>query len=177
MTPSATPSKELAGLFSDAQGALFTVHREEAGRVHFSRQGGGFALSVPREEFDRKFRPAKHHGYSAILVGLEGMLDEYGGQQSFAAYSNGALWNGWEMPLFTKESADRLCACMPNVSFDEEQDAFVIAPYPGSGDDAITVSAQWIQVDGSSVKVYGIGAGEWTWDQMEDSAQQDCPRG
>lgn len=174
MTASATPPKELAGLFSDEQGALFTVHREDAGRVYFSRQGGGFSLSTPREEFDKRFKPAKLPGYSAILVGLEGFLDEHDQPQTFAAYSNGARWNGWEMPLFDEESARKLCACMPNVSRNDAQDTFVIAPYHGLGDDEITVSAQLIQVDGASIKVYGIGAGEWTWDQMEGETNEDA---
>ena len=92
----------------------------------------------------------------------------------FDAYSNGELWNGWEKPMISKESADGLCACMPNVKYDEARDAFIIEPYEGSGDEETVVPAQLIEGDGSSIKVYGIGAGDWTWDRIEQEADGEA---
>jgi hypothetical protein len=81
------------------------------------------------------------------------------------AYLNDRRWNGWRMPYFPESSIPLVLALFPDVSFDAELDACVIAEPP---EEPQTVNAETITTaDGQRVKVYGVGAGSWTWDEAE----------
>lgn len=150
-------------LYADQEGNLIEVSRMDTEIVEFSSQGGGFLKRCSRQEFDRLFKPANEPEYSRMVVGAE-WLD-----QTIACYSNGKRWNGWGMPLFPFESAQLLCSLMPDIHHDADQDAFVWEP---KGEESESYSAQTINYQGASIKVYGIGAGSWCWDACEPATTE-----
>ena len=62
---------------------------------------------------------------------------------------------------------------MPGLSYDSKRDAFVALDdsYP-EGEQETVFEATAVDVRGLPVKVYGIGAGYWTWDQCEPAEQE-----
>lgn len=116
---------------------------------------------------------------------VEGNADEY---LDFPGYAiEGQYWNGSSMPLFEKESADRVVAAymaqcnnpesqsVPEIAqswmrYDETKDAYIhhdeqFASDPGYADE------EWpgfdvITVDGPK-HVYAIASGFWTWQELD----------
>jgi hypothetical protein len=100
------------------------------------------------------------------------------GDEQFEGWTTGETWNGWALPYFEFEESrryaelqTRLAAEHPEwrlgtVSYDVEADAFVVANVDEPGDPEVW-PAEEIEVDGEVRKVYGLGAGFWTWEQVE----------
>lgn len=67
-------------------------------------------------------------------------------------------WNGFVMPSFTFEQAQRLSAewGADTLFYSEAEDAFILADF---GEEPQVFPAR--EVDG--ITVYDIGAGSWTW--------------
>ena len=96
----------------------------------------------------------------------------------FDAYENGRRWNGWAMPLFNREQADRLCAAIAeaggvDVRFDAERDGYIDKQ---EGEEDVCYEAETVETDdGQSIKVYGIGAGSWCW-EIASEGQPQAPK-
>ncbi|MNB76602.1 hypothetical protein D3C75_232710 [compost metagenome] len=107
-------------------------------------------------------------------------------EQSFEGYTSGETWNGWACPYFTKEAGIKLCEYTRSGRYDEVADWFVFAiegqedvvtdqvlldirnhPDVDLIEDYEVYKPEEINVNGESLKVYGIGYGWWIWDEVE----------
>ena len=88
-------------------------------------------------------------------------------EENFSGWTDGTPWNGWEMSHFERAEAERLIRCLGDERawFDTERDAFVTLSQ--DGEDEVWASETVTILDGSAVKVYPVGAGAWTWDEVE----------
>jgi hypothetical protein len=88
-----------------------------------------------------------------------------GVETEFQGWTKGQLWNGWEMPYFEFGEAQRVIEMLtdPKGKYDAERDCFVSPNSDGEEDiwEAVNVT----MLGGATVKVYGIGAGAWIWDE------------
>jgi len=153
-----------ATLYSDkSSGGLVQVLGASTGQcVDFAPQGGGFVRTLAREAFERQFEPVERPGYVLSSVTAEwlprGLL--------IPAYTNRLRWNGWAMPRFRYEEATRLLEFMPDLRFDSAKDAFFTEP-SGEGEECYVFPAETLEIDGSPIKTYAIGAGCWCWESSE----------
>lgn len=108
-----------------------SVASRTADLVEFYPQGGGFQQKMPATAFDAQFRHVPEaerrrmaEVHYAIRAGGDWVKDE---DQAIPAWTNGARWNGWVMPAFTKETllAEIAAGRLDGVYFDERRDAFV----------------------------------------------------
>ena len=85
----------------------------------------------------------------------------------FDGWTNGKDWNGWAMPHFEFADAKRLIAWLKNgkARFDSEKDAFITITE--DGDEEFWQGQSIFITDGSSIKVYPVGAGSWCWNEVE----------
>lgn len=157
-----TPSKGQETLFTSEDGKLVQLLWTSTNEVaEITPQGGGFVRKMPREEFDRRFKPAPLPQYRLADISAE-WLDP---SVKLKAYTNGYRWNGWATPHFTLEQAAEVQKHMPGLQYDAEKDAFV---FPDENEDEPWVfESETIIVDGQDIKVYGIGSGSWCW-TLED---------
>lgn len=141
-------------------GALVQIHPElEDPIVPFAPAGGGMLRRMKQAEFDARFKPAQPLKFMPIKVSGDWMEEG----AAFPAYSNGLRWNGWVQPLFTLETAQSMIAHHSDLSYDAEKDRFVCTP---ANEEPYEFVAQDIEVEGQVLKVYGIGAGFWCWDEV-----------
>ncbi len=94
---------------------------------------------------------------------------------SFIGYSTENRWNGWECPLFPRESANEISQYYNNeyccMRYDEETDCY-IAEYP-SDNCSEKYEGQDYVVNGKIEHLYAIGSHEWCWDKAEQEESQD----
>lgn len=85
----------------------------------------------------------------------------------FHGWSDGRKWNGWERPGFEKPEAIRLVEWFGDkrARFDEAQDAFITISQ--DGEEEMWPGENVIVSDGSSLRLYAVGAGSWIWDEVE----------
>jgi hypothetical protein len=130
------------------------------GVVTFYPQGGGFQRVLPTIVFDSLYKPElAEPGFKAARFSGDWMEGE-----TFPGYTDGNRWNGWAMPLFDFETAQRIVEGTndPGLRYDSELDAFVYLN-PDFPDEPEIFGASFIKVDGQPVKTYGVGAGSWCW--------------
>lgn len=92
----------------------------------------------------------------------------------FEGYTDNTHWNGWEKPNFTKEVADMVIArtCSDDEykgSYNEETDTYGIVMQNEEIDLCVGFN---IMVKGEAVHVYGIGAGSWVWDEVDEPTEE-----
>lgn len=78
------------------------------------------------------------------------------------AYWNGSMWNGFAVPLFTRQDAISLCAVMPGLVYVEARHAFL---FDENGE------AEWFHagpqlVDGQQLQLYSLGE-SWCWELVD----------
>lgn len=152
-----------ATLYSDNSGGLVQVLGASTGQcVDFAPQGGGFVRTLAREAFERQFEPVERPGYVLSSVTAEWLPRGL----SIPAYTNSLRWNGWVMPRFTYEEATSLLEFMPDLRFDSSKDVFYTDP-SGEGEESIVFPAETLEIEGSLIKTYAIGAGCWCWESSE----------
>lgn len=80
-------------------------------------------------------------------------------------YTNGKQWVGSERPFFELEEANRIARKYPDIKYDSDNDVFI---WPNEeGDEApVVFEAINVVIDGQEKRLYGIGAGYWTWDEV-----------
>jgi len=84
------------------------------------------------------------------------------GDRTFAGYSDGRLWNGWECPSFPFESAQQIAAAVAEYQpafYDADADQFT---FQSEGEEAEHFGG--VEVEGIG-KLYPIGAGAWIWER------------
>lgn len=88
---------------------------------------------------------------------------------TFAGFTNGEKWNGWESPVFTyDESVKILNASRCNGydwHYDTLADAFVIE----LDDEMQYVPANLIEVGTEVEVIYAIGTGDWIWEMVNEN--------
>ena len=92
------------------------------------------------------------------------------GGKSFEGYSiKGRYWNGWERPLFTKETCDNILA-----HFEADDISYKDEKYIGITADGELYDIDPIEIiiEGEKLIVYEIGDG-WIWDKVEDEVEED----
>jgi hypothetical protein len=145
------------------EGALVCDGYDTRGRMLAYPLGGGFELTVPKQDLGR-FRVVADAERATSLF-HQGQFSLADSQDVFTGWSNGRLWNGWEMPRFEKAEAKRMLEWLGDqrVRFDEQRDAFVTVNDDGEeevwGAELITVT------DGSRINAYPVGAGAWIWEE------------
>ena len=86
-------------------------------------------------------------------------------KEVFSGWTDGRTWNGWQMPRFEKVEAERLARGLGDGRwrFDTARDAFVTVSQAGKEESWTAGSI--VVSDGSVVRVYGVGAGAWAWNE------------
>jgi hypothetical protein len=87
----------------------------------------------------------------------------------FAGYTDGASWNGWAMPYFTREIAMEVLKAYPGDEADDE-DAYRNYQFPEE-DSVIIIDPE----TGKPIQVWPIGSGGWCWDAYtpEENAEYE----
>mgnify|MGYP001627354913 CR=1 FL=1 len=147
-------------LFADAAGCLVETTDPTADPVEFSPQGGGFVYRMARERFRDTYKPA----VTPAIRKARFTADWLPADVSVEGFISGMRWNGWGMPMFTLEEAQRLIPYMPGLEHDASTDSFVMKSENDEPGEHEVFAAETITVDGQAVKVYAIGAGSWCWD-------------
>lgn len=151
--------RPVSQLFADPSGCLVETTDPDADPVEFSPQGGGFVYRMKQDRFRETFKRAEKPAIRKARFTADWLPSD----MSLEAFTNDMRWNGWGMPSFTFEEAQRLMPQMPGLSYDATADAFVMKNEGDAGGDEI-FAGQSITVDGRAVKVYPIGAGSWCWE-------------
>jgi hypothetical protein len=147
-------------LFADAAGCLVETTDPTADPVEFSPQGGGFVYRMKQDRFRETFKAADKPALRKVRFTADWLPAE----MSVEGYTNGMRWNGWGMPMFTLEEAQRLIPYMPGLEHDASTDSFVMRSESDEPGQHEVFAAETITVDDQAVKVYAIGAGSWCWD-------------
>lgn len=147
-------------LFADSAGCLVETMDPTADPVEFNPQGGGFVYRMPQERFRETYKPA----VTPAIRKARFTADWLPADMSVEGFTNGMRWNGWGMPMFTLEEAQRLIEHMPGLEYDPATDSFLIKQADDDPDQHEVYAGETITVDGQTVKVYALGAGSWCWD-------------
>ncbi len=95
----------------------------------------------------------------------------------FPGYTCGKLWNGWACPAFQEGAAHAVLKSVkgPDVNedtftwrFDPRTASFYHKHIESGCDEETCESPIHIEVDGSTERVYPIGAQQWCWDECAD---------
>lgn len=120
-------------------------------------------MSKIRKFIDNKFNNTLYEKTNFVINGVT--------DNEFEGYTNGELWNGWEKPYFEKRISDKILeVCKKYVDdrsyYDNKKDEYII--YSNDDEPEIFVS-EIIETSDGRKKVYGIGAGSWTWDLLKNT--------
>jgi hypothetical protein len=145
------------------EGALVADGYDDAGRLMAHPVGGGLQHHIPRESAT-KLRVADEAERAGALF-HSGRFVLADSEEVFAGWSNGRLWNGWEMPRFEGAEAQRLLAWLGDrrARFDAGRDAYVTISQ--EGEEEAWIAGLIAITDGSRIKAYPVGAGAWTWEE------------
>lgn len=143
-------------LYKDETGYTVETSAVDTENVAFARQGGGFVVTMPRKEFEAKFKPASVPEFNLIGVKADWLPDDL----KLYAYSQGRRWNGWAMPWFELAAAKELLQYINELRWNAEPDEFRLTP--GEPEDAW--KGEDVQVGNRTLHLYPIGAGSWCWD-------------
>lgn len=144
-------------------GALVVDGYDDAGRLMAHPSGGGLQYYVGAEAAAGLRVVDDAERERALFRRGRFVLADSG--ETFEGWSNGGLWNGWEMPRLERAVGERLLAWLGDAraKFDADRDAFVTVSQDGEeevwGAEAITIT------DGSCVRAYPVGAGAWIWEE------------
>jgi len=146
-------------------GAVVVDGYDEAGRLMAHPMGGDFQQYFPEASASGLRLVDEAERSRALFRQASFALAD--SEETFSGWTDGTLWNGWEMPHFERAEAERLIRWLGDerMRFDAERDAAVTVSQDGEEEiwagETVTVS------DGSGIRVYGVGAGAWTWDEVE----------
>ena len=144
------------------EGALVCDGYDDAGRLLVHPLGSGLQLIAPAHE-ERRFRVVAEEEKSANLF-RRGRFVLSETEEAFDGWSNGRLWNGWEMPRFEFAVCQVVLEFLgaEQGRFEKEGAAFMTV----GNDEEERWPAEEITIsDGSSIKVYPLGAGSWIWEE------------
>lgn len=91
----------------------------------------------------------------------------------YVGWTADEYWNGWACPYFEFDEAMHLAETLPTgigerARYDADWDEFTFLL--SDCREAYHYPAQYIDTPNGKVKVYPIGAFEWTWEENDDSA-------
>lgn len=144
------------------EGALIVDGFNDRNQLLAHPLGGGLQLIIPIADFAR-FHVATEVERAPVF--RRGRFSIEGIEATFAGWTDGHYWNGWARPAFEFAEAERVVvAICPHLHrYDLESDRFVTVASDGEEE---SWPAEFIKLpNGSTVKVYPIGAGAWTWDE------------
>ena len=147
-------------------GALVVDGYDEQGRFTAHPLGGGvqyFFKSSTEKRFrivseDEKRKPIWKRSKFCI-DGIDG---------NFEGWTDGRLWNGWEMPRFEFAMAQKFIAALnqSDAHHDSSRDAFITKSPDGEEE---VWAAEMLQIlGGQTVKAYPVGSGAWCWEEVLD---------
>ena len=145
------------------EGALVCDGYDGAGLLLAHPLGGGLQLTVPAQD-KRRFRVVAE-GEKAAALFRRGRFSLGDSERTFEGWSNGQLWNGWEMPRFEAGIGMEILEFLGSegARFDGKTRAFVTASQEGEEE---TWPAEEITLtDGSRIRAYPLGAGSWIWEE------------
>ena len=140
------------------------IHKVTTDTIQFSPAGGGFVKEVKRDiarlEYVDKFPRNWVAGFFQI--------EDDTIYQGF--HDPEARWNGWAMPYFTRKTANAIVAEIPELEDGKpygyfEGDVCFVWDYGLEDYESYKPTA----LEGVDELVYGIGAGAWVWDSVEES--------
>jgi hypothetical protein len=147
-------------------GSLAVDGYDDQGSLLAHPEGGGlqYVFTPADQQTFRRVPPHEQKGspWKASRFSLDGI------EGVFEGWARGQLWNGWEMPCFEFQEAQKLIGALhePKVEYDSARDLFTTRD---TGDEDEAWLAQSITVLGpSQVKVYPIGAGSWCWEEVSN---------
>lgn len=95
-------------LYVNRAGTLvIEVQARPNGSVTFFPDGGGFLRTMDESDFEQEFTETS---YPSVLYPFKFTGDWL--ESDYPGYTNGRRWNGWAMPLVTRETLDALIAIM-----------------------------------------------------------------
>lgn len=147
-------------LFADSVGCLVQTTDPTADPVLFHLQAGGFSYRMAQARFRDTFKAVETLAFRKARFTADWLPAE----MSVEGFANGMHWNGWGMPKFTLQEAQRHIPHMPGLEFDVATDSFVMKQEDDEPGQHGTFAGETITVDGETVRVYAIGAGSWCWD-------------
>jgi hypothetical protein len=150
-------------LFADQAGRLVETAYPEADPVEFSPQGGGLVHRMSQLRFKDTFRPAQ----TPPIRKARFTADWLPADVAVEGFTNGMRWNGWGMPLFAFKEAQQLMPHMPGMRYDAARDAFIMKLADGEPSEEEIFCSRTIDVEGTILTVYPLGAGSWCWDAPE----------
>jgi len=138
---------------------------DKRGRLLMHPMGGG--LQACLDAVSASVFRAVDEGERAGALFRRGRFVLADGKETFDGWTDGRCWNGWGMPRFEKNEAERLVRALKDerARYDAGRDAFVTLAQ--DGEEEIWAGEQIIISDGSAMKVYPVGAGSWIWDEVE----------
>lgn len=146
-------------------GAFVVDGYDERGRLVMHPLGGGLEAHVDAVGAS-VFRlvPEDERAGTMFCSGRFTLADS---DELFIGWTDGRRWNGWEMPRFERNEAERLIEWLgeERARFDAERDAFVTVSQ--DGEEEVWPAESVLISDGSKLAVYGVGAGAWIWDRVE----------
>lgn len=95
----------------------------------------------------------------------------------------GQHWNGWAIPVFTREQADVWMAAYSKiiekfpflgVSYDESLDAYIVKDEDNGMEDEV-FEGEDLVIEGKTLHVYEIGAYCWTWTEVDAAPTKPYP--
>jgi hypothetical protein len=139
-------------------GSLWEATDEGGFEVRACPQGGGMSYVLPRHIFEDTLIPVLGNlPFGPWRKGTTGFDDG----PEYPCFLNDHKWNGWAMPCFTKDVALTLAQGEDSLWYDVNRDQIVWKlngeeePYRYSGQD--------IEVDGVTIRVFPVGAGDFCW--------------
>ena len=151
----------------------------------FHPMGGGPVYHAGPNFLDR-FRVVTDEDCTEVWREATFQLDGIAG--SFPGYTCGRTWNGWACPVFTQAGAIAVLTAMknahrnvadPEVGFGwhrnlaGKNDTFCYV-LPDQEEDSVAPARCIVLQDNKTVlRVYPIGAQEWTWEQAELQNNQE----
>jgi len=98
------------------------------------------------------------------LIKAKFKMDFFPDDVEIEGYTNGGRWNGWAIPYFTFENAQKLIPIFEGyLSYDVDQDAFkYLDPVHMNPED--TEIYESLDIDGN--KFYSVGGMSFCWDRV-----------
>lgn len=86
--------------------------------------------------------------------------------KSIDGYTLGEYWNGWSMPYFTKDGADKIMEVL-NADKSQQNAKWIGETIhlleEGYDDGPVIINPETIETEDGPKVLYAIGAGYWTW--------------
>jgi hypothetical protein len=145
-------------------GAMTVDGYEPDGTLLAHPLGGGFQFRI-KSTAEKQFRIVlKSESEGGLWRRAKFAIEE--ADTEFEGWTNGKCWNGWAMPYFEFVEAQRVVELLtdPKGKYDAVRDCFI--SINGDGEEEIWEAVNVSLLGGVQIKVYGIGAGSWIWDEM-----------